>query len=196
MLRTSSFIAERSRAFSAKEERYYAIFSAVLFLCGALFLIIPVFSINGILLLAESWVLVVVLAMSVLRPLFYSRGVADVVMAIFTGTLYAYVCFAIGSDTLSLERFRLGLCAALFLSGISRIMAYARMIVVVNIPLMPLCGLAEMISSVLIFAGFPSESVYMMYWLLGMTTLLNAGENVSEYAKLIEISKEYWKKNF
>ncbi|HEX2938321.1 MAG TPA: hypothetical protein VHO66_05315 [Ruminiclostridium sp.] len=188
MLRASSFIVERSRAKSAKEEKYYKTFAIILFLCGLLFLLIPLFFLNGLFILLEGWVLLAVFALAILRPLFYSRGVADVVMALLTGALYAYLCFTIGSNVNSIESFRLGLCAAMLLSGVSRILAYARMVVIVNIPLMLVCGFAEMLSSILIFAGWPGYGVQMIYWFLGMTTILNGFESLSEAAKLREVS--------
>ncbi|MEG6571355.1 hypothetical protein V6C21_02415 [[Clostridium] cellulosi] len=184
MLRASSFIVERSRAFSAKEKKYYIAYAVILFLSGILFMLIPLSLLNGLFILLEGWVLVAVFSLGILRPLFYSRGVADVVMAIFSGTLYAYVCFTMGSTISSIETFRLGLCAALFLSGVSRIIAYARMLDIVNIPLMVILGIVEMLSAILIFAGIPGYGVQNIYWYLGMTTLLAGFESLSEAAKL------------
>lgn len=188
MLKTSSFIVEHSRAHSAKEERYYIIYAAALFLCGVLFLLIPLFYLHGLLILLEGWVLLAVFAMTILRPLFYTRGVADAVMEIFIGSLYAYLCFSLGSSVSSIEDFKLGLCAVMFLAGISRIIAYARMIVIVNIPLMPICGFAEILSSILIFADFPIEGYHMMYWFLGMTTILAGFESLTEAGKLRQLN--------
>jgi uncharacterized membrane protein HdeD (DUF308 family) len=184
MLKHSSFVSETSYARLEHEKKYYIAYAALLFVCGVLFLIIPVFDKNGILIFAESWLLLCVFALALLRPLFYSRGVADVVMGIITGSLYLLLEAALGSAVNSIGSWRLAVCIALFLAGTSRILAYARMIVIINLPLMPICGLAEMTASVMIFVGWPGDSASMIYWFLGMTVLLAGFESLTEAAKL------------
>lgn len=184
MLRQSSFVSEKSYTRLAHEKKYYIIFAMVLFVCGMLLLLIPVFDKSGILILAASWVLLAVLVLDIVRPLFYSRGVADVVMAIITGSLYALLGVVIGTTVSSIENYRLAICLALFFAGISRILAYARMIVIINLPLMLICGLAEMIASVMLFMEWLGDSASIIYWFLGMTVILSGFENLTESAKL------------
>jgi hypothetical protein len=184
MLRHSSFVSENSRARSAGEIKYYIIYAAVLFLCGLLLLIIPVFDRNGAFILAAGWALLAVFALDILRPMFYSRGVADIVMAILTGAFYALLGFVLGMNALSIENYRIAVCLALFFAGISRVLAFARMVVVTNLPLMLICGFAEMIASFLLFMGWPGDSAPMIYWFVGMTVILTSFESISEAAKL------------
>lgn len=184
MLRQSSFVSETSSARADREEKYYIAFSIALFVCGALLLLTPLIDRNGAFILAAGWMLLLVLSLDILRPLFFSRGVADVVMAIITAAYYAFLGFAVGTDVLSIENYRLGLCLAVFFAGISRILAYARMIVVVNLPLMPVCGFAEMAVAVMLFMGWPGEGAGMIYWLIGMTVVLTGFESLREAASL------------
>jgi hypothetical protein len=184
MLRQSSLIFENSHARSAKEGKYYIIFAVTLFICGALLLIIFALNRSGIFIIAVSWVLIVVLAFDLLRPFLYNRGVADAVMVIFTGLFYVILEYVIGKNLYAIENYRLLICIALFLAGISRILAFARMIVVINLPLMPICGFAEIMAASMIFVGWPDNNAAIIYWFLGMTVILSGFESVSEAAKL------------
>ena len=184
MLRPSSLVCDHSRAYSAKEGKYYIIFAVLLFVCGTLLLTIPSFDKNGVFNLAVSWVLLAVLALDIVRPLFYSRGVADVVMTILTGCLYALLGYVIGLKMISIEGYRLAVCLALFFAGMSRIFAFARMVVAVNLPLLLVCGLAETTAAVMIFAGWPGYGAAVIYWYLGMTVILSGFESVNEAAKV------------
>ena len=186
MLKQSAFVSEKSYVRLTHEQKYYISFAVVLFVCGALFLIMPVFDRNGILIFTASWGLIAALALAVLRPLFFSRGVADVVMAIITGSLYALLEIVISIAVISIGSYRIAICMALFFAGISRILAYARMIVIINLPLMPICGLAEMTAAVMLFMGWPSDSASMIYWFIGMTVILSGFESLTESAKLHE----------
>jgi hypothetical protein len=184
MLRQSSLVCDSSRARSVKEEKYYMTFAALLFICGALFLIIPVLDKNGALILAVSWVLLAVLALDLIRPLFYSRGVADVVMVIFTACLYALLGYVVGMNALLIEEYRLAVCMALFFAGMSRIFAYARMIVVINLPLMLICGFSEITAAFMLLMGWPGLGAAIIYWFLGMTVIMSGFESMTEATKI------------
>jgi uncharacterized protein with PQ loop repeat len=150
-----------------------------------LLLFIPILDLDGIFVLLSGWMFLVALALALLRPLFYSRGVADVVMAIFISCFYAMLGWAIsGININSIENYRIAISLALFLAGISRILAFARMMVVTSLPLMSVCGFVEMTAAVMIFMGWPNERTSMMYWILGMTVILSGFEYISEAAKL------------
>lgn len=185
MLRASAFISEKSRARSAREEKYYITSSIFLFLSGILLILIPVFERHSIFVLGAGWTLLAVLALALLRPLFFSRGLTDIVMAILTSCFYALCGWAIsGTSIYLIQNYRIALCFALFFSGISRILAYTRMIVITNLSLMAICGLAEMTASVLLFMGWPDGRVQLMYWILGMAVIISAFEAVFEAFKL------------
>jgi uncharacterized membrane protein HdeD (DUF308 family) len=185
MLRASAFVSEKSRVRLAHEEKYYNVFAAVLLICGALLLFIPVLDRNGIFVLLAGWMFFFALALDLLRPLFYSRGVADVVMVILTSCFYALLGWAIsGTNLNSIETYRIAISLALFLAGISRLLAFARMMVVTNLPLMPICGIIEMTAAVMIFMGWPDERTSMMYWVLGLTVILSGFECLSASSRL------------
>lgn len=185
MLRASAFISEKSRAQSAKEEKYYIVLSVFLFLSGISVLLIPVFERLGVFVLTSCWALLGALAMSLLRPLFYSRGFTDIVMSILTSCFYALCSFSISGTTIyMIQNYRIALCLAIFFSGISRVLAYTRMIVIVNLPLTAVCGIAEMTGAVLLFMGWPDGRVQIMYLILGMAIIISAFEAVSEAFKL------------
>ncbi len=188
MLRASAFISEKSRARLSQEEKYYKVLAAAIFICGALLLLIPTLDRNGILVLAESWMLIIALGLTLMRPLFYSRGVADVVMAILISCFYAVLGWSISSaNLLNIENYRIAIFLALFLAGISRILAFARMIVVVSLPMMPICGIVEMAAAVMIFMGWPDGRTVMIYWITGMSVFLSGFESLTEAFKLKEI---------
>lgn len=190
MLRASAFVSEKSRSRLAHENKYYKVIAVVLFICAALTLLIPAFDRNGIFVLAAGWMFLVALALTLLRPLFYSRGVADVVMAILISCFYAVFGWAIsGVDINSIENYRIAISLALFLAGISRILAFARMIVVTSLPLMPICGVIEMAAAVMIFMGWPDGRTSMIYWIIGMTLILSGFESLSESVKLNQITQ-------
>lgn len=185
MLRASAFVSEKSRARSAREEKYYAVFSIFLFLSGIFLLLIPVFEKQSIFVLGAGWALLAVLALALLRPLFFSRGLTDIVMAILTSCFYALCGWAIsGTSIYSIQNYRIALCLALFFSGISRILAYTRMIVIINLHLMAICGLAEMMGAILLFIGWPDGRVQIIYLILGMAVIVSAFEAIFEALKL------------
>ena len=190
MLRASAFVNEKSRSRLTHENKYYKVIAVVLFICGALTFFIPTLDQSGIFVLAASWMFLVALALTLIRPLFYSRGVADVVMAILISCFYAVIGWAIsGPDLNSIENYVIAISFALFLAGISRILAFARMIVVTSLPLMPICGIIEMVASVMIFMGFPDGRASMIYWIIGVTVILSGFESISESAKLNQIAQ-------
>lgn len=185
MLRASAFVSEKSRARLEQEKKYYIVFSILLFISGLFLLFIPAINFSGILILVSSWLFIPILVIALFRPLFFSRGITDVVMAILTSCFYALCCWATsGVRVEMIANYRLAICLALFFAGISRILAYTRMIDVINLPLLAICGFAEMAASVLIFFELPNESGAMIYWYLGMTIVLSGFEAISEAAKL------------
>lgn len=184
MRRQSAFVTENSHARLESEIKYYIVFAAVLFLCGVLLLMIPIFDKNGAFILAAGWALFAVFAMDIVRPMFFSRGLADAVMAILTGSFYALLGYVLGMNALSIESYRLAVCLALFFAGISRILAFAGMISIINLPMMIVCGLAEMTAAFCLFMGWPGYGAAIIYWFVGMTVILSAFESVSEAARL------------
>lgn len=191
MLRQSSFVKDTSCARTASEKKYYIAFAVALFVCGVLFLILPPLDVNGILIMVSSWVLVAVLALALLRPLLFSRGVADVAMAIITGAYYGVLEMSLGTTVNSIADYRLMISIALFIAGLSRIFVYARMIEIINLPLLLISGFSEMLSAFLIFFGWPSESAPMIYWYIGMTMIISGFDNLNEAGKLnVEINRK------
>jgi uncharacterized membrane protein HdeD (DUF308 family) len=185
MLRASAFVSEKSRARLTHEEKYYNVFAMVLFICGLLLFFIPVIDRNGIFVLLAGWMLLFALAIDLLRPLFYSRGVADVVMVILTSCFYALLGWAVsGANLNAIENYRIAISLALFLAGISRILAFARMMVVTILPMMPICAVVEMAAAVMIFMGWPDERTAMIYWVLGMTVIFSGFECIAESSRL------------
>jgi uncharacterized membrane protein len=62
------------------------------------------------------------------------------------------------------------------------------MIVVISIPMMPICGIIEMAAAVMIFMGWPDGRFSMIYWIVGMVVILAGFQSISEAAKLSEIA--------
>lgn len=184
MWKASAFVSEKARAEKrrAGEKRWLIGCACTGFLCGAALLLVP-FTGGGYAAFAASWLLLAVLALTLLRPLFYSRGVADAAMALLLSCLYALSGWVVGSGTDDIGRWWLSFSLAFFLAGISRILAYARLLPLVNLPLLLLCGAAELASGVLTFLGWPAQPL-MLYWFLGMTFLLSGFEAAAEAAKL------------
>lgn len=189
MHRASAFVSENSRARAAAEAKYYILFAATQVLCGILLVLTPVFDKNGILILAAGWVLVAVLAFDVLRPFYFGRGVADAVMVFFTAAYYVTLGFAGGFNVHSIENFRTAVCIALFLAGISRVIAYARLVDEVNLPFMIACGFFEMAASVLLLVGWPGATAPFIYWVSGMSLVFSGFESITEAAKLSQFHK-------
>jgi hypothetical protein len=184
MLKQSAFVSDTSRAKLAGEEKYYIIFSVILFVSGALLLMIPIFDKNGVFILLESWVLLLALVFCIIRPLIYSRGIADAVMAVFTAVFYGVLEFSLGSNLTAIENFRLLICISLFLTGILRILAFTQMMTTTSLPLLTVCGISEMTAAVLIFFEVPSSGAQMIYFFIGMTVIISACESFLESAKL------------
>lgn len=185
MWKTSAFVSERARAEKkrrAGEKRWLAVSACAGFLCGAALLLVP-FTSGGFAAFAASWLLLAVLALTLLRPVFYSRGVADAAMALLLSCLYALSGWVVGGGTDDIGGWWLSFSLAFFLAGISRILAYARLLPLVNLPLLLLCGAAELASGALTFLGWPAQPL-MLYWFLGMTFLLSGFEAAAEAAKL------------
>jgi hypothetical protein len=183
MHRQSAFVCETSHARLHGEAHYCFAFSVTRFLCGALFFFIP-FDRYGLFILIEGWLLLAALGFCLLRPLFYGRGVADFVMSLFIMALYGLLGFSLGSTAYSIENYGMAISFALFFAGLSRIVAFARMIVVVNLPLLLVCGLFEMTAAVLLFIGWPGDDAAVICWFSGTALVLSGFESLAESAKL------------
>lgn len=183
MRRQSAFVCESSRTRLHGEKRYCIVYSAALFLCGTVFFLIP-FDKNGLFLLAEGWLLLFAFGLCLLRPAFFGRGVADFVMTLFCCALYALLGYAIGKTADSIRDYAIAISLAFFFSGLSRLIAFAGLIVVVCLPLLPVCGLFEIAAAVLLFYGWPDDDAFVLCWFIGVALILSGFESLTEAAKL------------
>lgn len=187
MLRASAFVSEKTRAVESArrgEKRYLGVSAAAYFLCGGSLLLIPPLLPNGAAVLAASWLLLAALVLTLLRPLFYSRGIPDIAMALLVSCLYALSGWVVGGeDAGDIGYWGLSFSLAFFLAGISRVLAFARLLPLVNLPLLLFCGLGELTAGTFTFLGWPGEP-RMLYWFLGMSFLLAAAEAAAESAKI------------
>lgn len=185
MLKASAFVSEKTRALESArrgEKRYLGASASVCFLCGISLLLVPALPQSGAAVLAASWLLLAALLLTLLRPLFYSRGLPDIAMALLVSCLYALSGWVIGGEgAADIGRWWLSFSLAFFLAGISRVLAFARLLPLFNLPLLLVCGLGELTAGTFTFLGWPGEP-RMLYWFLGMSFLLAGAEAAQEAA--------------
>lgn len=184
MQRRSSLLSERPPEGTSGERRFYAASAVVLLLAGLTLLFLPAVSRKDVAAFAASWLLFIALLMSLIRPLMYSRGVADAVMAVISAFLYGLTGWAAGSSRLSvIDNYRLVLCATLLSAGLAKLLVFIRMISSASLPMLAVCCAADTAAAGLLLLGAGGGSV-SVFWAVGMAVLFDAAEETAAGVRL------------
>ena len=188
MFKTSAYLSEETTGRYKSEKNYYILFAVVLLASGAVLLLLPVARAAGPFVLAAGWLLLFDMILSFLRPVLYSRGMADVVMGIVSGLYYGLVSWSVSGVSISeIEGFRIFISLFLIFTGVARIMEFARMTSVKVLPVTLICGAADIAVAALLFAGVPGGNTRMICWYLGMLAVLGGFSYLGE---------SYWLKSY
>lgn len=181
MFKVSSYLDEDAEERLNNERGYYRVFGALLFAAGISMLLLPILPGRAFVVLITTWLLFLCAILSVLRPMTYSRGVADVCMGLITAVYYAILSWASsGTDYNYIWGFRLILCVILIFAGFAKMLVFARLAPSVGLPLLLFCGLADVAVALLLFLGIPDSRTQTFYWFLGMLLVLGGLETLSE----------------
>lgn len=184
MLKYSSFVKKTDYNGIVKETKFNIVFAAVLFLTGLLFILIPIVSLSDVMMLAASWILIITIGLTVMRPLLYCRGLADITTGIIAVLLYFVLELSFGYSVKAIENLKLLLSFILFMLGISRIISFAQLINKVKFPILIVSGAAEMGAAAVIFSQWPVGNYGIIYWAIGMTIIISAFESLQEALRL------------
>lgn len=185
MKRLSSFFENEGEQRARSERKFYLAFGAVLALAGVLLLMFPIDAGYGLIVLLGGWILFIAVILSVLRPLLYRRGIADLVMGIIGAALFAMIGWAAGGVNINnIENYKFSICVLLIFAGIANTLVFARMMAIIGLPLLLFCAVADIAVALLMMVGFPDGRVPMIYWYLGMLLILNGLETISESYRL------------
>jgi uncharacterized membrane protein HdeD (DUF308 family) len=183
MSRESAFFSDKTDTASTRyknESRFYVLFGIVLAVCGMLLLTLPVIHLS-ILFFVASWLLFVAVILAIIRPAMYARGLPDAVMGLLSAAFYGFIGYiADGENLMDIEGYKLALCVFLLFVGLARLIVFARMITVVNMPMQLICFAANILSAALLLWGVPSSKASTVYWYAGMLLLVDAVESFTE----------------
>lgn len=176
MPHVSAYLSDEARKNYRRECRFYVTSGVVLVLSGLLVLALPAVPQRTVIAFAASWLTFMALILSLLRPAAYGKGLADTVMGIITAFFYGLVGWLTGSASLgSADSYRLIIFAVLIFASISRLLVFARMLMVTALPMLAVSCAAYLAAGVLILLGYPGGSA-AVYWFIGMLLLVDAAE--------------------
>ena len=191
MPHVSAYLSEKSRQNYRRECRFYIASGMVLLLGGLLLLVLPVVPQRAVVAFAASWLTFIALILSLLRPAVYGKGLADTVMGAITGFFYGLAGWLAGSSSLAAaDGYRLVLFAVLTFASISRLLVFARMLMVTALPMLAVSCAAYLAAGVLILLGYPGGGA-AVYWFMGMLLLVDAAEMFAQAGSLSGLAEEH-----
>lgn len=180
----SAFIAKSEFSDIKREIRYEMILFFALFITGTVMIMIPIVNLNGFLILTESWVLILSIALIAFRPFLFGRGIADISMTVIWVAFYFTLEFSFSFAFQSIENFKFVISFTLIVLGITRIIAFAQLINNVLFPLMIVEGICEVAAAVMVFSSWPAGNYGTIYLVVGMTIIISSTQHLQSALKL------------
>lgn len=182
--RKSAFINKNDFSSIKRERRYEAILGLTLFITGIIMLMIPIVDLNGILILADSWIMILAIALIAFRPILFGRGIADLSMTIIWIVAFFILEFSFSFAFQSIENFKIIISFIFLILGVTRIITFAQLMNRIFLPLLIVEGVSEIISSALVFSCWPTGNYATIYLAIGMTIVISSSQDLQFALKL------------
>lgn len=186
----SAFLAAEPNRHRKAERRFCLSFAGVLALAGLSLLAVPLPERREVTEFAASWLCLICLLLSLLRPAAYGKGVADAVLGIIAAFEYAFVGWLAGSaGQIDAGDYRIILFAAFCFGGVARLLVFLRMLPVRSLPMLAADAAGHLTAAPLILLEIPSGR-RILWWYAGMLFLLDAAELAAQAAALRRLPAE------
>lgn len=180
----SAYFSDDTAARSRNENRFGLTFAGVLAAAGLTLLGMFLSGTREVAAFAASWLCLICLILSVLRPAAYGKGVADVVMGLIAAFEYGLIGWLAGNAGQSDPAgYRLVLFAAFAFGGMARLLVFLRMLSVQPLPFLAADAAASLLAGLLILMEIPAGS-RALWWYAGMLFLCDAAELAAEVPAL------------
>lgn len=176
----SAYFSDDPPARSRSENRFSLTFAGVLAAAGLTLLGMFLSGAQDVAAFAASWLCLICLILSVLRPAAYGKGVADVVMGLIAAFEYGLIGWLAGNSGQSDPAgYRVVLFAAFAFGGVARLLVFLRMISVQPLPFLAVNAAVSLLMGLLVLLEIPAGG-RVLWWYAGMLFLFDAAELAAE----------------